>query len=92
MRMHEKDASQEQSNLSRVLSKARQDLASQSRRIVPDLAILQGIYKTFLAGGIVDDRKYLVRSLSKPLHPASFSSTSIRTFPGDTYAVGWLLT
>lgn len=58
--MNGNPASQEQSNIVRILSEARQDLVSQSNRILPDLTLLQDLYKTFLASGIIDDRKYLV--------------------------------
>jgi hypothetical protein len=61
--MNGNPASQEQSNIVRILSEARQDLVSQSNRILPDLTLLQDLYKTFLASGIIDDRKYLVRIL-----------------------------
>lgn len=60
IQMNGSPVSQEQSNITKILSKARQDLISQSHRILPDLAILQGLYQTSLAGGIIDDRKYLV--------------------------------
>ncbi|SPO05473.1 related to Psi-producing oxygenase A [Cephalotrichum gorgonifer] len=51
------------SNITKLLSEARQDLISQSHRILPDLAILQALYQTFLAGGVIDDRKYLVEKI-----------------------------
>lgn len=56
------------SNLSRIVSEAYQDLNSQSRRILPNLGLLQELSQTFLAGGIIDDRKYLVGA-----HKGSFT-------------------
>lgn len=50
----------EQSRIARILKEASQNVISQSHRILPDLALLQGLYQTFLAGGVIDDRKYLV--------------------------------
>lgn len=50
----------EQSRIARILKEASQNVISQSTRILPDLALLQGLYQTFLAGGVIDDRKYLV--------------------------------
>lgn len=60
MQMNGGPGSQEQSNIAKILGQASQDLMSQSHRVLPDLAILQSLYQTFLAGGIIDDRKYLV--------------------------------
>lgn len=53
------------SNLKRIVSEAYKDLNSQSRRILPDLGLLQELFQTFLAGGIIDDRKYLVSPLKE---------------------------
>jgi hypothetical protein len=53
-------------NLLRLLSETRQDIVSQAGRILPDLHVLEGIGSTILAGGIIDDRKYLVRD-QKPI-------------------------
>ena len=49
-----------QSNVLKILNQAREDLTSQSHRILPNFSLLQGLYQTLLAGGIVDDRKYIV--------------------------------
>lgn len=62
MQMNGASVSQDQSNITRILNQAREDLLSQSHRVFPDLAILQDVCQTFLAGGIIDDRKYLVRN------------------------------
>jgi hypothetical protein len=56
------------SNLTRIVSEAYHDLNSQSRRILPNLELLQELSQTFLAGGIIDDRKYLVGTLKRVLH------------------------
>jgi hypothetical protein len=41
------------SNLTKIVTEAYQDLNSQSRRILPNLGLLQGLLQTFLAGGII---------------------------------------
>jgi hypothetical protein len=51
------------SNLTRIVGGAYQDLNSQSRRILPNLELLQELSQTFLAGGVIDDRKYIVGAL-----------------------------
>jgi hypothetical protein len=48
-------------NLAKLLSKGHQDILSQAGRTLPNLQVLHDIIKTVLAGGIIDDRKYLVR-------------------------------
>lgn len=53
-----------QANLADLLNGVRRDILSQAGRIGPDLRILHGATEAALAGGIVDDRKYLVRPLS----------------------------
>ncbi|KAK2923217.1 hem peroxidase, animal-type [Fusarium oxysporum f. sp. vasinfectum] len=52
-----------QSNLVDLLNKVRRDFLSQAGRIGPDLRILHGATEAALAGGIVDDRKYLVENI-----------------------------
>jgi hypothetical protein len=49
------------SKLTKLVTGLRQDISSQTGRILPDLEVLQGIGSTIIAGGIIDDRKYLVR-------------------------------
>ena len=58
----------EHASIAKLLAEARRDLLSQTGRILPDLRFLQGIGQTLLAGGIIDDRKYLVRPEDDPLH------------------------
>ncbi|SCO78474.1 related to Psi-producing oxygenase A [Fusarium oxysporum] len=52
-----------QTNLADLLNEVRRDILSQAGRIGPDLRILHGAAETALAGGIVDDRKYLVENI-----------------------------
>lgn len=46
-----------------LLDEARQDIVSQAGRVGPDFETLEGLSSTVLAGGIIDDRKYLVSLL-----------------------------
>jgi hypothetical protein len=48
------------SNLEELLKEARQDLLSQTGRIIPNLNLLVGAGELVLRGGLIDDRKYLV--------------------------------
>ncbi|EXK24073.1 hypothetical protein FOMG_19185 [Fusarium oxysporum f. sp. melonis 26406] len=52
-----------QTNLADLLNEVRRDILSQAGRIGPDLRILHGATEAALAGGIVDDRKYLVENI-----------------------------
>ena len=58
------DDSSHHSNADKLLGEAHQDLASQQHRILPNLTLLQGFFRTYLAGGIIDDRKYIVTYLT----------------------------
>ncbi|CRK31341.1 hypothetical protein BN1723_015743 [Verticillium longisporum] len=51
------------SNLFKLLNSARRDLQSQNGRFLPNLNLALGTLETALAGGLVDDRKYLVESV-----------------------------
>jgi hypothetical protein len=50
----------EQGDLTSFLSRAVEDLWSQAGRVGPDITIARNIAMTTFAGGIVDDRKYIV--------------------------------
>ncbi|KAF9885228.1 hypothetical protein FE257_000588 [Aspergillus nanangensis] len=50
-------------NLIQLLTGAYKDLSSQAGRILPDLQVLQGINSTILAGGTIDDKKYLIEKI-----------------------------
>lgn len=50
----------EEGDLASLLSRAVEDLWSQAGRIGPDIKAVQGVAMTALAGGIVDDHKYIV--------------------------------
>ncbi|KAH8800452.1 hypothetical protein F5884DRAFT_552161 [Xylogone sp. PMI_703] len=52
-----------QSNLADLFNEVRRDIFSQAGRIGPDMRILHGATEAALAGGIVDDRKYLVENI-----------------------------
>lgn len=56
--------SQSQSQHPSLLSSVHADLLSQAHRISADLRTLRGISRTGLNGGLVDDKKYLVRLIS----------------------------
>ncbi|KAG0652625.1 9,12-octadecadienoate 8-hydroperoxide 8R-isomerase [Hyphodiscus hymeniophilus] len=56
------DAEELESLLSRVV----EDLWSQAGRVGPDIKAVQDVAMTALAGGIVDDRKYIVVATSLP--------------------------
>lgn len=46
--------------LIRLLDEVREDILSQVGRVGPDFETFEGLSLTVLAGGIIDDRKYLV--------------------------------
>ncbi|KAL4894294.1 heme peroxidase [Aspergillus ambiguus] len=50
-------------NLVNLITELHQDISSQAGRILPDLQVLQGISSTILAGGTIDDRKYLIEKI-----------------------------
>ncbi|KAF7594156.1 hypothetical protein BBP40_010005 [Aspergillus hancockii] len=50
-------------SLLKLLSETRQDIVSQVGRILPDLHVLRGLGSTALAGGIIDDRQYLIEEI-----------------------------
>ncbi|KAL5361997.1 heme peroxidase [Aspergillus floccosus] len=50
-------------NLTRLVTELRQDISSQAGRTLPNLQVLQGIGSTILAGGVIDDRKYLIEKI-----------------------------
>ena len=52
-------------SLLKLLSEARQDIVSQVGRILPDLQVLRGLGSTILSGGIINDRQYLVREITR---------------------------
>lgn len=56
--------SQSQSQHPSLLGSVHADLLSQAHRISADLRTLHGISRTGLNGGLVDDKKYLVRLIS----------------------------
>jgi hypothetical protein len=54
----------QEGDLTTILSHAIEDLWSQAGRIGPDLTTGREIAMTALAGGIVDDHKYIVGTFS----------------------------
>jgi hypothetical protein len=47
--------------LTSLIGEINRDLVSQAGRIIPDLRTIRELTQTFTNGGLVDDRKYLVR-------------------------------
>ncbi|MBE3044774.1 hypothetical protein IMZ48_19880 [Candidatus Bathyarchaeota archaeon] len=58
----------EQWRIAKILTEATKNVLSQSKRIIPDIELLQGFYQTFLAGGVIDDRTYLVCASRTPAY------------------------
>ena len=58
----------EQWRIARILTEATKNMLSQSKRILPDIELLQGFTQTFLAGGVIDDRTYLVCASCTPAY------------------------
>lgn len=54
------DTKDDHSDLISLVTRALADLFSQAGRIAPDIRVLQDVAMTTFAGGIVDDRKYIV--------------------------------
>ncbi|CAH0021704.1 unnamed protein product [Clonostachys rhizophaga] len=50
-------------NLANLFNEVRRDILSQAGRIGPDLRILHGATETALAGGMIDDREYIVENI-----------------------------
>ncbi|KAB8262111.1 heme peroxidase [Aspergillus pseudonomiae] len=50
-------------SLLRLFNETRQDIVSQVGRILPDLQVLKGLGSTILAGGVIDDRQYLIEEI-----------------------------
>jgi hypothetical protein len=54
------DTKDDHSDLTSLFTRALADLFSQAGRIAPDHKLVQDVAMTAFAGGIVDDRKYIV--------------------------------
>jgi hypothetical protein len=54
-------ANHEHASLIQLLSDIRRDLVSQQGRLLPNLKLALTAGETVLQGGVIDDRKYLVR-------------------------------
>ncbi|KAH6690332.1 heme peroxidase [Plectosphaerella plurivora] len=53
----------EQSDIAKLITNIHRDLVSQQGRLLPNLKLAINTIETFLHGGMIDDRKYLVESI-----------------------------
>jgi hypothetical protein len=58
----------EKDDLASLLSRAVEDVWSQAGRVGPDVTTARNIAMTTFAGGVVDDRKYIVSPNRVPLY------------------------
>jgi hypothetical protein len=58
----QRDIEHSHGNLAALVNHSLADLFRQAGRIIPDHKLLQDVATTAFAGGIVDDRKYIVLS------------------------------